>query len=64
MVSPLIRPYFLGGGSFGGGTLDSHDYRTFESKVVLEKTTPQNTHPFFKKSLSKSMGRSPKIFNI
>ena len=24
--SPLIRPYFLGGGgSFGGGTLDSHD---------------------------------------
>ena len=23
--SPLIRPYFLGGGSFGGGTLDSHE---------------------------------------
>ena len=23
--SPLIRPYLLGGGSFGGGTLDSHD---------------------------------------
>ena len=23
--SPLIRPYFLGGGSFGGGTLGSHD---------------------------------------
>ena len=24
--SPLIRPYLLGGGSFGGGTLDSHDH--------------------------------------
>ena len=23
--SPLIRPYLLGGGSFGGGTLGSHD---------------------------------------
>ena len=23
--SPLIRPYLLGGGSFWGGTLDSHD---------------------------------------
>ena len=23
--SPLIRPYLLGGGSFGGGTLDSHE---------------------------------------
>ena len=22
--SPLIRPYFLGGGGIGGGTLDSH----------------------------------------
>ena len=26
---PLIRPYFLGGGSFGGGWLNSHDY-TFD----------------------------------
>ena len=25
--SPLIRPYLLGGGSFGGGTLGSHDSR-------------------------------------
>ena len=26
--SPLIRPYLLGGGgSFGGGTLDSHDMK-------------------------------------
>ena len=25
--SPLIRPYFLGGGGIGGGTLDSHDSR-------------------------------------
>ena len=23
--SPLIRPYLLGGGGIGGGTLDSHD---------------------------------------
>ena len=23
--SPLIRPYFLGGGGIGGGTLGSHD---------------------------------------
>ena len=23
--SPLIRPYLLGGGSFGGGTLDSDE---------------------------------------
>ena len=25
--SPLIRPYLMGVGSFGGGTLDSHDLR-------------------------------------
>ena len=25
MNIPLIRPYFLGGGGIGGGTLDSHD---------------------------------------
>ncbi len=24
--SPLIRPYLLRGGSFGEGTLDSHDF--------------------------------------
>ena len=23
--SPLIRPYFLGGVAFGGGSLDSHE---------------------------------------
>ena len=23
--SPLIRPYLLGGGAGGGGTLDSHE---------------------------------------
>ena len=27
--SPLIRPYLLGGGSFGGGTLDSHESSFF-----------------------------------
>ena len=27
--SPLIRPYLLGGGSFGGGTLGSHDKMCF-----------------------------------
>ena len=30
--SPLIRPYLLGGGSFGGGTLDSHD--SWSKRVV------------------------------
>ena len=30
--SPLIRPYLLGG-SFGGGTLDSHDF--FFSREML-----------------------------
>ena len=29
--SPLIRPYLLGG-SFGGGTLDSHDVRLLDCK--------------------------------
>ena len=28
--SPLIRPYLLGG-SFGGGTLGSHDYSWLEN---------------------------------
>ena len=28
--SPFRRPYLLGGGSFGGGTLDSHDHRIFQ----------------------------------
>ena len=27
--SPLIRPYLLGGRSFGGGGLDSHDQLAF-----------------------------------
>ena len=37
---PLIRPYFLGGGgSFGGGTLDSHDL----SEELLAKKNATNT---------------------
>ena len=43
---PLIRPYLLGGGSFGGGTLDSHDKRKvpsfWQGSVLIDKTTKQN----------------------
>ena len=36
--SPLIRPYlFLGGGSFGGGSLDSHENRSFQT-FSIEKS--------------------------
>ena len=28
--SPLIKPYFLGGGGIGGVPLDSHDSRIFQ----------------------------------
>ena len=31
VTSPLIRPYFLGGVSSGGGTLDSHDNQVPEA---------------------------------
>ena len=42
--SPLIRPYLLGGGgSFGGGTLDSHD-RKKENHPT--KTTPRSSGRF------------------
>ena len=27
--SPLIRPYLLGGGGIGGGTLNSHDTNSY-----------------------------------
>ena len=30
--SPLIRPYLLGGGGIGGGTLGSHDNTTVDGK--------------------------------
>ena len=41
---PLIRPYLLGGGgSFGGGTLDSHDCSRF-------KTTKKNVLGYLKGS--------------
>ena len=37
---PLIRPYLLGGGSFGGGTLDSHEkiddfFKCLELSIVM-----------------------------
>ena len=32
--SPLIRPYLLGGGSFGGGTLESHDIKGNQWSMV------------------------------
>ena len=35
--SPLIRPYLLGGGGIGGGTLDSHDER------ILDGFCPDST---------------------
>ena len=32
--SPLIRSYlFIGGGSFGGGTLGSHDFNHWKSRL-------------------------------
>ena len=40
--SPLIRPAIYRGGSFGGGTLDSHDFMPFEKWVV----TPKEYYPF------------------
>ena len=34
--SPLIRPYFLGGGGIGGVPLDSHEDRDHYLDVPLE----------------------------
>ena len=36
--SPLIRPYLLGGGSFGGGTLDSHEVGPHDCWLHLSLT--------------------------
>ena len=46
--SPLIRPYLLGGGgSFGGGILDSHDIQVFfcfkQSVQILKLPATQMT---------------------
>ena len=38
--SPLVRPYLLGGGSFGGGTLDSHDFMFFLSSYKVGVSDP------------------------
>ena len=41
---PLIRPYFWGGGTLGGGWLNSHDIYIYTYKQTLPKTniTPEN----------------------
>ena len=43
--SPLIRPAIYWGGSFGGGTLDSHDvwYVYLRTKVVNQLTELEHT---------------------
>ena len=44
--SPLIRPYLLGGGSFGGGTLDSHDIWISWFVLFFYLYEKQNKQPF------------------
>ena len=44
---PLIRPYFWGGGTLGGGWLISHDRRGQTSRVAVFFSAPLNAECFW-----------------
>ena len=50
--SHLIRPYFLGGGGIGGGTLDSHE--TIQCQLIVLNFFQQN------RTVTTVDGRNPK----
>ena len=54
--NPLIRPYLLGGGSFGGGTLDSHDSGGYQFPMVHGYSLAMNSEVIFWGRLSYKMG--------
>ena len=54
--SPLIRPYFLGGGSFGGGTLHSHDFFKTEELNEVESIWSNYTDRSLTRPINPSKG--------
>ena len=59
--SPLIRPYFLGGGGIGGVPLDSHDDKCSQSIKNLNGTEFQRTP--FSKLLARAMIDNSGVFS-
>ena len=52
--SPLIRPAISWGGSFGGGTLDSHDYRWHRAQCIGKNLPTSSTSTQLSTNLSTS----------